>query len=250
MSRLEDKVIVVSGGASGIGAACARQFAAEGARVTVADRDVGGGETVAGELGDAGGFAALDVADEDQWIAVLDAVTSEFGRLDGLVNAAGVAAEGDSLMTVSPADWDRIMRINLDGTFLGCKHAVRAMKGHGGGAIVNLASVYGRVGDGDAVAYCASKGGVRLLTMSASRHCAEAGYGIRCNAISPGFIETPMVAGYFADPEVRREIEKRHPLGRLGSADEIAAMALYLMTDEAAFVTGSDFAIDGGYTAI
>lgn len=250
MSRLEDKVIVVSGGASGIGAACARRFAAEGARVTVADIDADRGAAVVGELGDGGGFAALDVASEDQWIAILDGVTTEFGRLDGLVNGAGVAAEGDSLATVSAADWDRVMRINLDGTFLGCKHAVRAMKDRGGGSIVNLASVYGRVGDGDAVAYCASKGGVRLLTMSAARHCAEAGYGIRCNAISPGFIETPMVAGYFADPEVRRAIEARHPMGRLGRAGEIAAMALYLMTDEAGFVTGSDFVIDGGYSAV
>ena len=100
------------------------------------------------------------------------------------------------------------------------------------------------------MAYCTSKGGVRLLTMSAARHCAEAGYGIRCNAVSPGFIDTPMVAGYIADPEVRRAIEKRHPLDRLGRAEEIAAMALYLMTDESAFVTGSDFVIDGGYSAV
>jgi len=250
MTRLEDKVIVVSGGASGIGAACARLFAAEGARVTVADIDADGGASVAGELGDSGRFAALDVADEDQWAAVLDAVTSDFGRLDGLVNAAGVATKDDRLATVSTADWDRIMRINLDGTFLGCKHAVRAMKGRGGGSIINLASVYGRVGDGDSVAYCTSKGGVRLLTMSAARHCAEAGYGIRCNAVSPGFIDTPMVAGYVADPKVRRAIEKRHPLDRLGRAEEIAAMALYLMTDESAFVTGSDFVIDGGYSAV
>lgn len=250
MSRLENKVIVISGGASGIGAACARLFAAEGARITIADINTAGGRAVAAELGDAGRFQPLDVTSEDQWIRVLEAVTAEFGRLDGLVNGAGIATGNDNLGAVKPEDWDRVMGINLDGTFLGCKHAVRTMKGQGSGSIINLASILGQVGAGDAVSYCTSKGGVRLLTKSAARHCAESSYGIRCNAISPGYIETPMVAGLFADPKLRRAFEKRHPLGRLGQAEEIAAMALYLMTDEAAFATGADFAIDGGYTAI
>jgi NAD(P)-dependent dehydrogenase (short-subunit alcohol dehydrogenase family) len=250
MSRLHDKVIVISGGASGIGAACARLFAAEGARVVVGDIDVSAGQAVAAELGDAGRFQPLDVTCEDQWIGVLATVTAEFGRLDGLVNGAGIAQDEDNLDAVKPEGWGRVMGVNLDGTFLGCKHAVLTMKGQRSGSIVNLASILGRVGAGDAVSYCASKGGVRLLTKSAARHCAESGYRIRCNAISPGYIDTPMVAGFFADPKVRRAFEKRHLLGRLGRAGESAAMALYLMTDEAAFVTGADFAIDGGYTAI
>ncbi len=250
MSRLQDKVIVISGGASGIGAACALLFAAEGARITIADINTVGGQAVAAELGDAGRFQPLDVTSEDQWIGVLKTAATKFGRLDGLVNGAGIAADNDNLTAMSPEGWDRVMGINLDGTFLGCKHAVRTMKGQGSGSIINLASILGQVGAGDAVAYCASKGGVRLLTKSAARHCAEAGYGIRCNAISPGYIDTPMVAGFFADPKVRRALVKRHLLARLGRAEEIAAMALYLMTDEAAFVTGADFAIDGGYTAI
>jgi 3(or 17)beta-hydroxysteroid dehydrogenase len=250
MTRLQDKVIVISGGASGIGAACARMFAAEGARITIADINVAGGRAVAAELGDAGRFQPLDVTSEDQWIDGFKAVTTAFGRLDGLVNGAGIGADNDNLEAMSPEGWNRVMGINLDGTFLGCKHAVRTMKGQGSGSIINLASILGQVGASDAVSYCASKGGVRLLTKSAARHCAESGYGIRCNAISPGYIDTSMVAGFFADPKVRRAFEKRHPLGRLGTAEEIAAMALYLMTDEAAFVTGADFAIDGGYTAI
>ncbi len=205
---------------------------------------------MAAELDDAGRFQPLDVTNENQRVSVLDAVTAEFGRLDGLVNSAGIAPDDDNLEAISSAGWSRIMGINLDGAFLGCKHAGRAMKGQGSGSIINLASILGQVGAGDAVSYCASKGGVRLLTKSAARHCAETGYGILCNAISPGYIDTPMVAGFFADPKVRRAFVKRHLLARLGRAEEIAAMALYLMTAEATFVTGADFAIDGGYTAI
>jgi NAD(P)-dependent dehydrogenase (short-subunit alcohol dehydrogenase family) len=248
--RLADKAIVVTGGASGIGAACARAFAAEGATVFVADVDAENGSRVAAELGDSASFVGLDVTDEGQWEQALDGVLATAGRLDGLLNAAGIGAANDSLEGASPADWDRVLRVNLDGTFLGCKHAVRRMKHSGGGSIVNIASILAMVGGGDSIAYCASKGGVRLLTQSAALHCAAEGYAIRCNSICPGYIDTPMTAGYFTDPKARRAYEKRHLLNRLGEADEIAPVVLYLLADESAYVTGAEFTIDGGYTAI
>ena len=248
--RLAGKVIVVSGGASGIGAACARACAAEGATVVIADIDGSNGARVAAGLGDSASFVELDVAHEDQWEQALDGVLAASGRLDGLLNAAGIGAANDSLEGASPAVWDRVLRVNLDGTFLGCKHAVRRMKLNGGGSIVNIASILAMVGAGDSIAYCASKGGVRLLTQSAALHCAEQGYAIRCNSICPGYINTPMTAGYFDDPAQRRAYEKRHLLNRIGEADEIAPIVLYLLADESAYVTGAEFTIDGGYTAI
>ncbi len=250
MSRLADKVIVVSGGASGIGAACARAFVAEGATVFIADVDAENGARVAAELGDSAAFVEHDVTDEDQWEQTLDGVLAESGRLDGLLNAAGISAADDSLEGATPADWDRVLRVNLDGTFLGCKHAVRRMKNSGGGSIVNIASILAMVGEGDAVAYCASKGGVRLLTQSAALHCAAEGYAIRCNSICPGYIDTPMTAGFFTDAKMRRAYEKRHLLRRIGEAQEIAPIVLYLLADESAYVTGAEFTIDGGYTAV
>ena len=248
--RLADKAIVVSGGASGIGAACARAFVAEGATVFIADVDAANGARVAAELGDSASFVDLDVTDEDQWERALDGVLAASGRLDGLLNAAGIAAADDSLAGATPAAWDRVLRVNLDGTFLGCKHAVRRMKHNGGGSIVNISSVLAMVGAGDSIAYCASKGGVRLLTQSAALHCAAEGYAIRCNSICPGYIDTPMTAGYFTDPKARRAYEKRHLLRRIGEAQEIVPIVLYLLADESAYVTGAEFTIDGGYTAI
>ena len=248
--RLADKAIVVSGGASGIGAACARAFVAEAATVFIADVDAANGARVAAELGDSASFVDLDVTDEDQWERALDGVLAASGRLDGLLNAAGIAAADDSLEGATPAAWDRVLRVNLDGTFLGCKHAVRRMKHNGGGSIVNISSVLAMVGAKDSIAYCASKGGVRLLTQSAALHCAAEGYAIRCNSICPGYIDTPMTAGYFTDPKARRAYEKRHLLNRLGEAQEIAPIVLYLLADESAYVTGAEFTIDGGYTAI
>ena len=248
--RLADKAIVVSGGASGIGAACARAFVAAGATVFIADIDVANGARVAAELGNNASFIDLDVTDEGQWERALGGVLAASGRLDGLVNAAGIGTANDSLEDASPADWDRVLRVNLDGTFLGCKHAVRRMKHNGGGSIVNISSVLAMVGANDSIAYCASKGGVRLLTQSAALHCAAEGYAIRCNSICPGYIDTPMTAGYFTDPKARRAYEKRHLLNRLGEAQEIAPIVLYLLADESAYVTGAEFTIDGGYTAI
>jgi len=252
MPRMTGKIVIVTGGASGIGKACADRFAEEGARVIVADikedRQLASPNR-AGEVG----YFHLDVTDEVAWDDLMSDTVVRWGRLDVLINAAGVSMERDTVEECTPAVWRRTLAINLDGTFLGCKHAVRMMKSSGGGAIINIGSVLGIVADGNAVSYTAGKGGVRMLTKSTALHCARSGYHIRCNTICPGFIDTPMLRSYVAcrpapEAEVAR-IAAAHPLGRLGRAEEIAAMASYLASDDASAVTGAEFLVDGGYVA-
>ena len=251
MNRVQDKVALITGGASGIGLATAALFAAEGARVVIGDLDRAAGERAAAALGARGAFEALDVTDEAQWIAATDATVREHGRLDILVNNAGIALSQD-FETTTLDDWRRLMAVNLDGVFLGCKHAVRVMKAHGG-AIVNLSSVAGLIGDPRLAAYCASKGGVRLLTKSVALHCARRGYGIRCNSVHPSFVETPMLDGMLArarDPaKARAGYAAAAPLGRIAQPNDVAQMILFLASDESAFTTGAEFVIDGGLTA-
>ena len=253
MRRLDGKVALVTGGARGIGLATARRFLAEGAAaVVLADIDAEAGVRAAAEDPRLD-FARLDVADDDGWAAVADAAVARHGCLDVLVNAAGIAVVG-TVESISLADWRRVQSVNVDGTFLGCRHAVRVMRppeGRGG-AIVNLSSVSGIVGGHNLAAYNASKGAVRLLTKSVALHCARARYGIRCNSIHPGFTETDMLGSLAAgrDPEALREkLQAGVPLGRNARAEEVAAMAAYLAADESSFVTGAEFVIDGGVTA-
>lgn len=239
------KTIMVTGGASGIGAACAQRLARDGVAVVVADIDEARGRAVAAELDGKGSFAALDVRDEAAWRRVLDATD----RLDGLVNAAGVADRDDSLDGCTRAVWDHVMGVNADGVFLGCKHGLARMKG-AGGAIVNIASMYANVGDASAVAYCASKGVVWLLTKSVALHCARAGIAVRVNAVHPGYIRTPMLEPYLAaDPKLEVALAASAPLGRLGTPDDIAPLVAYLLSDDARFVNGASFAADGGHLA-
>ena len=254
-SRLKDKVIIVTGAASGIGAACARVFHDEGAHVVVCDIDEQGGLATAQRLGKRATFAKLDVGDESAWASVVEETVAQLGGLQGVANVAGIDLDDDDLEACTPAQWRGIMRVNLDGVFLGTKHGVLAMK-KSGGSIVNISSIFAVVSDpfGENIAYTASKGGVRLLSKSAALHCAREHYGIRVNSIHPGFIDTPMVAvdiDRAGDPGAERKaITDRHPIGRLGKPEEIALTALYLLSDESAFVTGTEMLIDGGYTAI
>jgi 3(or 17)beta-hydroxysteroid dehydrogenase len=252
MGRLQGKAAFITGGASGLGRAMALAFAAEGANVAVADIDRTRGREVVEAIGKNGLFLDHDVTSEEQWIANLAEAARLFRRLDTLVNNAGIGVRGN-VETTSLADWRRVNAVNLDGPFLGCKHAIPLIAKAGGGAIINISSVAGLIGARDSAAYCASKGGVRLLTKSVALHCAHRRNGVRCNSIHPVYTDTPMVEQMLAEsrqPEKMLDAMKAMiPLGRLGTPEELAAMAVYLASDEARFVTGAEFVFDGGYTA-
>ncbi len=251
MARLDGKAVLVTGAASGIGRATAALLAAEGAMVALADIDEDGGHAAAQAI-DGAVFHRLDVTDETDWARVTGAVVERFGRLDGLVNGAGIVLAA-SIEETTLEDWRGVMAVNLDGTFLGCKHVIGAMREAGGGSIVNLSSVSGIVGGHNLAAYNASKGGVRLLTKSVALHCAREGYGIRCNSVHPAFVDTPMVERLVAasadDAWARASMARQVPLGRIAGADEVARMIAYLISDDSAFVTGAEMVIDGGVTA-
>ena len=251
MGRVQDKVALVTGGASGFSFATAKLFVEEGATVVVADRDEAASTAAVAELGQRACFHRLDVTREDEWVAVTDAVARDFGRIDILVNNAGVVLFKD-IEATTLQEWRALMAVNLDGVF-GCKHAVRVMKDRGGGSIVNMSSVAGMIGHGSLTAYCASKGGVRLLTKSVALHCARKSYDIRCNSVHPSFAETPMLHSMIASARNPEKLEANFtaaaPLGRLAQPIEIARTILFLASDESAFTTGAEFVVDGGLTA-
>jgi 3(or 17)beta-hydroxysteroid dehydrogenase len=252
MGRVQDKVAMVTGGASGIGFATAKLLLDEGAKVVLADRDQPRSKSAVAALAQRVSFHVLDVTREDEWIAVTDAVVRKFGRIDILVNNAGVAFLKDIEATTLD-EWHDLMAVNLDGPFLGCKHAIRIMKDRGGGSIINMSSVAGLIGYGSLTAYSASKGGVRLLTKAVALHCARKGYNIRCNSVHPSFVETPMLQSIIAgarDPEkMAANCSVAAPLGRLAQPIEIARTILFLASDESAFTTGAELVVDGGLTA-
>ncbi len=255
MNRMRGKSAVITGAALGIGRACALKLAEEGAAIAVTDVDVAKGSLVAEEIRGRGGdaiFIEHDVADEAGWDHVMKVVIERFKKLDVLVNNAGVALAKDVEHTTLE-EWRWLMSINLEGVFLGTKQAIHTMKANGSGSIVNLSSIEGLVGDPNLAAYNASKGGVRLLTKSAALYCAKAGYNIRVNSVHPGYIWTPMVENYLrAQGDVaqgRKLLDSLHPIGHVGEPDDIAYGVLYLASEEAKFVTGTELVIDGGYTA-
>jgi NAD(P)-dependent dehydrogenase (short-subunit alcohol dehydrogenase family) len=221
----------------------------------VADILGGEAERVAAEIRNAGGEAGaakIDVTSEPQWKALIAKTLQTYGRLDILVNNAGIGPAG-TIEKTSLEEWRRIHAVNLDGVFLGCKHAIPHLRAAGGGAIINMSSVAGLMGTPTLAAYGSSKGAVRQLTKSVALHCAARRDAIRCNSIHPVFAATPMVekmiAASKAPEETRSALAAQVPLGRLAEADEVAALALYLASDEARFVTGGEFVIDGGITA-
>jgi NAD(P)-dependent dehydrogenase (short-subunit alcohol dehydrogenase family) len=210
---------------------------------------------VADRIGKGGGeatFVKHDVLREDDWKRVLDESTRRFGRVDIMVNNAGVAL-GKDVEHTTYDEWRWLLGINLDGVCLGTRYAIEAMKANRSGSVVNMSSIEGIIGDPNLAAYNASKGGVRLLTKSAALYCAKAGYNIRVNSVHPGYIVTPMVEGYAkasGDAEAaHRALVTLHPIGHLGEPNDIAYGVLYLASDESKFVTGSELVIDGGYTA-
>jgi len=255
MKRVAGKVALVTGAGLGLGRACAKMLAREGAKLIVSDIKEEEGRLIADEIVEAGGeamFVRHDVASEADWDAAIAAAVRRFGRLDILVNNAGVALGAD-VETTTLAQWRTLMAVNLDGVFLGTRRAIAAMRKAGGGSIVNLSSIEGLIGDPNLAAYNASKGGVRIFTKSAALHCAKAGYKIRVNSVHPGYIWTPMVEHYLStqpDPAAAKAyLASLHPLGHIGEPDDIAYGVLYLASDESKFVTGAELVIDGGYTA-
>ena len=248
--RLEGKVAIVTGAASGMGAATARRFGREGAKVVVADMLENEGRAVAQEIVRANGaaeFMRLDVADEANWNAVVDATIAKYGKLDVLVNNAGISGSAveDTLDTMM---WDRLMEVNGRGVFLGVKFAVPAMKAAGGGSIVNISSISGVVGQNRIhIGYNASKGAVRTLTKAAAVQFGRD--KIRVNSIHPGLMPAMRTSGATADPSFRAEMLRAVPLGRSGEVDEVANAILFLASDESSYITGSEIYVDGGYLA-
>jgi len=251
MGRLNDKVALITGAASGIGAACAQRFAGEGAVIAALDLNEPQGEAWSRVVSEAPASSShrVDVRDETSVATAVDEVVTRHGRLDIVVNAAGVAGGGPVHM-LETSEWDRIIDINLKGTFLVCKHALVVMLGQCSGSIINLASVEGLEGTEGCGAYNASKGAVVLLTKNMAIDYGRK--GIRVNCLCPGFVDTPMTAQVF-DNEGMEEYFQRfrdhHQLGRVGRPDEIAAAALFLASDDASFVTGHAMVVDGGFTA-
>src|SRR5215831_16379875 len=240
--RLEDKVALITGGASGMGASMARIFAREGAKVAVADMLDEEGKKVVADITQANGaaiFRHLDVTSEAEWKAAVDATIAEFGKLDVLVNDAGLSGS---------AVGDRLMAVNARGVFLGMKFAIPLMKAAGGGSIVNISSISGITGQHHVhVGYNASKGAVRTLTKAAAvQHGAD---NIRVNSVHPGIMPPMRSSGRTADPNIRAEMLKQVPMGRAGRVEEVANAVLFLASDEASYITGAELWVDGGYLA-
>ncbi|HEV8308588.1 MAG TPA: glucose 1-dehydrogenase [Methylomirabilota bacterium] len=252
-TRLAGKVALVTGGASGIGAATCRRFATEGAAgVVIADVNDAGGQALAGELAAAGGqvvFRHLDVTREAEWVEAIREVITRYGRLDVLVNNAGRGGPGGRPVVEHTTEegWGLLFDVNAKGVFLGTKHAIPAMRKTGGGSVINVVSIYSLVGSRFGTAYHSSKGAARAFTKAAAVQYAPE--GIRVNAVHPGFVETPMTAELHAQPGVRDERIALTPLGRLAVPEDVAWGILYLASDESSFVTGSELVIDGGMTA-
>jgi NAD(P)-dependent dehydrogenase (short-subunit alcohol dehydrogenase family) len=246
--RLEGKVALISGAASGMGAATARLFAREGAKVVIADLLEAEGQKLADEIGAAARFERLDVTNEDDWAAVVAATVKHFGKLDVLVNNAGISGSAEEDLFSTEA-WHRIMAVNATGSFFGTKHAVGAMITGGGGSIVNLSSIAAIIGsNGIHMAYNASKAAVRLMTKStAVQHAKD---NIRANSVHPGVMPPMITSGRTADPQVRAARMNVIPMRRPGEADEVANAVLFLASDDASYITGSEVHVDGGAIAI
>ena len=249
--RLEGKVAFITGGARGLGAAEARLFAREGAGVVIADVLEADGKKVEAEISEAGGealFLRLDVTREEEWRRAVAVAVERFGKLNVVVNNAGISGGRVNLEVEEEAHWDQVMDINAKGVFLGMKHTIPQLRKTGGGSIVNISSIAGILGSWQPnAAYGASKAAVRILTKNAA--LAYAKDGIRVNSIHPGPIRTPMTDELFSDPKVREARAHRVPLSRVGVPDDIAYGVLFLASDESSYVTGSELVIDGGVTA-
>ncbi|MBH68381.1 MAG: 3-beta hydroxysteroid dehydrogenase [Rhodospirillaceae bacterium] len=254
MGRLDGKVALLTGGASGLGKATGELMAIEGATVILTDIQDVEGQTVAEDISKSGGkcfFKSHDTTSEKAWNDICDEIIEEYGHLDILLNGAGVGSSAVNIEDMEMSTWRHCLSVNLDGVFLGCKYGIRAMRKGIGGSIINISSILGFAGMATATNYCASKGGVRLLSKAAALECAKKTPLVRVNSIHPGFIDTPMVAGAIQrrGPEFKNYIESNVPYGKLGEPVDIAEGVIYLASDGAKFVTGTELVIDGGFLA-
>jgi NAD(P)-dependent dehydrogenase (short-subunit alcohol dehydrogenase family) len=257
MGRVAGKKAFITGAARGLGAAIAHRLAEEGARVALADIDIAGAESVAAEIDRATGagtaFAlSLDVTDEAQWIRALAEAEAALGGLSVLVNNAGILQTG-SIETMSLGDWKRVMSVNTDSVFLGCKHGIAYLRKNQPAAIVNISSIAGLIAGHNTPAYNASKAAVWLLTKSVALHCAKRGDDIRCNSVHPAFIDTPMLEPLrdaFGKEAAEAKLARQVPLGRIGAPEDVANAVLYLASDESRFMTGAEMRLDGGISAM
>lgn len=257
MGRVAGKKAFITGGAQGLGAAAARRLAREGAKVSLADINFAGAQAVADEINAAHGvdtaFAfALDVTQEDQWIAALEKADAAMGGISVLLNNAGVA--GDKPLEQMEFDlWKKIMSINVDSVFLGAKHALKYMRAHQPGSIINISSIAGLIANHNSPAYNASKAGVWLLSKNIALYCAKMGLDIRSNSIHPTFIDTPILdplSQRLGKEEAHAKLGRQIPLGHIGEPDDIANAVLYLASDESKFMTGAELKLDGGISAM
>lgn len=252
--RVEGKVALITGGGSGIGRASALTLAREGAAIVVTDLNADTAEETAAMIREAGGQAramAQDTTDEARWGEVMASIRDTEKRLDIVLNNAGVSNNGKLLKDTSLADWRFVNAANVEGVYLGTKYGIEAMEQAGnGGSIVNISSIYGKVGAVGSVAYNASKGAVCVFSKGAALECGKAGNGVRVNTIHPGFIETGMTRERFRSEATRKWSLDRTPIGRLGQPQDIANGVLFLASDESSFVTGAELVIDGGFTAV
>lgn len=250
MATFDGKVAVVTGAASGIGRTTTQFYARDGARVVVSDVDEDGGQETVRLIQEAGGdavFIRTDVSNPDDCRAMVDLAMERYGRLDIAFNNAGIGGEANPTADYSIEGWQRVIGINLSGVFYCMKYEIEAMLKSGGGAIVNMSSILGKVAFANSVAYVTSKHGVIGMTKNAAVEYSQ--QGIRINAVGPAFIRTPLISGLEADEETRKMLVSLHPMGRLGETEEVAELVVWLSSDKASFVTGGYYPVDGGYLA-
>lgn len=254
-NRLADKVALITGGASGLGANAAELMAREGAKVVVADIAADRGQEVVDRIGPSARFVKLDVTSEDNWKEAIAKAVEAFGALHVLLNSAGIGLS-KTVEEIELSEWRRVHAIDLDGVFLGCKHGVAEIKKHTrtlGGSIINISSISGIIAGANMAAYNSAKAGVRLLSKSVALHCAKSGYNIRCNSVHPTFIDTPILDKYrdrFGQDLMQQKLGKQVPIGRLGRPEEVGWALVFLASDESSFMTGSEVVIDGGISAM
>ena len=250
--RIDQRVALITGGASGLGRATAQLFINEGARVVITDINAQAGAAVAEELGEHCSFLEQDVTDEAGWQAVVAATTESHGGLHILVQSAGIGLS-KPVTEIELDEWRRVHAIDLDGVFLGCKHAIPAMAASGGGSIINISSIAGIIAGHNMAAYNSAKAGVRHLSKSVALHCARAGNNIRCNSVHPTFIDTPILDKYkerFGTDQALAKLARQVPIGRVGQPHEVAYPILFLASEESSFITGTELVIDGGISAM